>query len=112
MPAYLYNCISVDVHVQYFCTGQYIPQSLYIYSHSVKKLKELIKEQTNLDPYYQELFYENLPYYLGQPEPAAKLPITTVRAQTSNDTTLVLNQLINSCAVLYMFYVYVHFIHV
>ena len=78
-----YACISVHTMYMYVCTVFLywsIPQSLYVYSHSVKKLKELIKEQTNLDPYYQELFYENLPYYLGQPEPAAKLPITTVRA--------------------------------
>ena len=45
---------------------------------SVHKLKLLIKEQTDLDPCYQELFYENLPYRPAQAELAAKLPTTTV----------------------------------
>ena len=48
------------------------------YYHRVQKLKLLIKEQTDLDPHYQELFYENLPYKPGQAEVAAKLPTTTV----------------------------------
>ena len=47
--------------------------------NSVGKLKELIQKQTDLDPRYQELFFENLPYKPAHPEPAAKLPFTTVR---------------------------------
>ena len=41
---------------------------------------ELIQKQTDLDPRYQELFFENLLYRPAHPEPAAKLPFTTVWA--------------------------------
>ena len=39
--------------------------------------------QTGLEPQFQELFFENLPYKPVEPTAAAKLPITTVRALAS-----------------------------
>jgi len=42
------------------------------------KLKELIFAQTKLDPKFQEIFYENLPYKPATPIMASQLPATTV----------------------------------
>ncbi len=42
------------------------------------KLKELICAQTRLDPKFQEIFYENLPYKPVTPIMAGQLPVTTV----------------------------------
>ncbi|CAI8048055.1 hypothetical protein GBAR_LOCUS26548, partial [Geodia barretti] len=67
----------VDVFCVYLCTCH----KVYISPEEpdgVGKLKELIQKQTDLDPRYQELFFENLPYKPAHPEPAAKLPFTTV----------------------------------
>ncbi len=36
--------------------------------------------QTGLDPAYQEIFYENLPYRPPSEMPSSNLPITTVSA--------------------------------
>jgi TANK-binding kinase 1 len=66
----------VDVFCVYLCTCH----KVYISPEEpdgVGKLKELIQKQTDLDPRYQELFFENLPYKPAHPEPAAKLPFTT-----------------------------------
>jgi hypothetical protein len=66
----------IDVFCVYSCTCH----KMYINPmepDGVHKLKLLIKEQTDLDPCYQELFYENLPYRPAQAELAAKLPTTT-----------------------------------
>ena len=45
---------------------------------SVRKLKELIHQQTGLDPKFQELFFENLPYQPSESVATSKLPNTTV----------------------------------
>lgn len=47
---------------------------------SFSRLKQLIQMQTGLEPNYQELFYENLPYTQTDPLLASKLPNTTVSA--------------------------------
>ena len=71
--ALMYATLSVDI-LTVFSNSK----CMCVLPASVAKLKELIKEQTDLDPSYQELFYENLPYRSAHPEPAAKLPLTTV----------------------------------
>ena len=48
-------------------------------SCSVIRLKAQIQMQTGLEPDYQELFFENLPYQPQEPVPASKLPTTAVR---------------------------------
>lgn len=66
----------VDVFCVYSCTCH----KIYINPDEpdgVSRLKLLIKEQTDLDPHYQELFYENLPYRPGHAVMASKLPTTT-----------------------------------
>ena len=47
------------------------------------KLKELIYAQTKLDPKFQEIFYENLPYKPTTPIMASQLPVTTVTTKQS-----------------------------
>ena len=43
------------------------------------RLKAGIQMQTDLEPNFQELFFENLPYQAQGPVHASKLPTTTVR---------------------------------
>ena len=61
-------CVCLCVRVLYWCT---------VYCSFVR-MKQLIQMQTGLEPDYQEIFYENLPYCPIGPLPTHKLPTTTV----------------------------------
>ena len=65
-------------------------------STSVRKLKELIHRQTSLDPQYQELFFENLPYQPSELVTTSKLPDTTVSCVITKKPP-VMCTLINYC---------------
>lgn len=67
--------------IDVFCVHSCTCHKVYIDPEErdgVERLKHLIHMQTGLEPQFQELFFENLPYKPVEPTAAAKLPITTV----------------------------------